>query len=262
MIKVPTTRERNDRHGPIFYRLLARLLQGNIRAECKLGREPQQRRRGKCSACSINIDLELDHAVAKLIREEVIAAPANCPHLLFTRALGFALLLGPGAQETHRESERTRIIELNTALKHVDHALKTLAPDRRDIKRLAEEEDADELFVRLEDVVRAETLIQNAVKFLIENAKSHGEQTDLTKPARPRRGRPGALDVQGVVHYCDNAWKELIGKKPGKNNVTFHGLLQAAAETVLGPLDPEPDWEHQIVAARKRGWKSGQKSQD
>jgi hypothetical protein len=114
----------------------------------------------------------------------------------------------------------------------------------------------------LEDVVRAETLIQNAVKFLIENAKSHGEQTDLTKPARPRRGRPGALDVQGVVHYCDNAWKELIGKKPGKNNVTFHGLLQAAAETVLGPLDPEPDWEHQIVAARKRGWKSGQKSQD
>src|SRR6516165_3180782 len=229
MIKVPTTRERNDRHGPIWHRLWARLLQGDIHAQCKLGREPLQRRRGKCAACSINIDLELDHAVAQLIREGVIAAPANCPYLLFTRALAFALLAGPGAEETRRESERTRIIELKTALKHVDRALMTLAPDREDIRRLAEEEDADELFVRLEDVVRAETLIQNAVKFLIENAKrTHGEETDLTKPARPRRGRPGALDIQGIVGSCDNAWQELIGKKPGKNNVNFHGLLCAA----------------------------------
>src|SRR6516165_4494491 len=151
MIKVPTTRERNDRHGPIWHRLWARLARGNIHAECKLGREPQQRRRGRCSACSINIDLQLDHAVAELIREGVIAAPANCPYLLFTRALGFALLAGPGAEETRRESERTRIIELNTALKHVDRALKTLVADREDIKGRAEEEDADELFVRLKD---------------------------------------------------------------------------------------------------------------
>lgn|SRR5262249_3977551 len=265
MIKVPTTRERNVRYGPAWRRLWARLLQGDIHAECKLGREPQQRCSGKCSACSIKIDLELDHAVAQLIREGVIAAPANCPYLLFTRALVIALLAGPGGEETRRESERTRIIELKTALKHVDRALKTLAPDREDIRGLAEEEDADELFVRLADVVRAETLIQNAVKFLIENAKrTYGEETDLTKPAHPRRGRPGALDIRGIVSACDHEWKELIGKKPGKNNVNFHGLLCAAAETVLGPLDPEPDWEHQIVAARRRqsGWKSGQKSQD
>jgi hypothetical protein len=261
MIKVPTTRERNVRYGPVWNRVLARLVRGDIHAECKLGREPQQRCSGKCSACSINIDLELDHAIAQLIREGVIAAPANCPYLLFKRALGFALLTGPGAEETHRESERTRIIELKTALKHVDRALKTLAPDRQDLRGL-EEQDVDELFVRLADVLRAETLIQNAVKFLIENAKrNYGEETDLTKPARPRRGRPGALDIQGIVSACDYAWKELIGKKPGKNNVNFHGLLCAAAETVLGPLDPEPDWEHQIVAARQRqsGWESGKK---
>jgi hypothetical protein len=129
---------------------------------------------------------------------------------------------------------------------------------------LAERED-EELFVRLEDVVRAETLIQNAVKFLIENAKrNYGEETDLTKPVHPRRGRPGALEIRGIVSACDHEWKKLIGKKPGKNNVTFHGLLCAAAETVLGPLDPEPDWEHQIVAARQwqSRWKSAQKSQD
>jgi len=83
-----------------------------------------------------------------------------------------ALLTGAGAEETRRESERTRIIELKTALKHVDRALKTLAPDREDIRSLGGDEDEDEeLFVRLADVVRAETLIQNAVKFLIENAK-------------------------------------------------------------------------------------------
>jgi hypothetical protein len=117
----------------------------------------------------------------------------------------------------------------------------------------------------LADVVRAETLINNAVKFFIENAKrSYGGETDLTKPAPPRRGHRGFLDVQGIVSTCDYAWKELIGSKPGKNDVEFHGLLLAAAETVLGPLDPEPDWEWQIVAARKRqrGWKSAQKSQD
>ena len=266
MIKVPTTRERSDRYAPAWKRIWARLLQGRIHAQCKLGREPQQRRRDKCSACSINIDLQLDHAVAQLIREGVIAAPANCPYLLFTRALGFALLVGPGAEETRRESERTRIIELKTALQHVDRALKTLVPDRWEIRSLGGDEDEDEeLFVRLADVVRAETLIDKVVKFFIENAKrTCGEETDLTKPARPRRGRPGALDVQGIVSCCDDAWKELIGKQPGKNNVNFHDLLRAAAETVLGPLDAEPDWEHQIVAARQRqrGWKSGQKSQD
>jgi len=260
-----TTREREARYGQLWGRLWTRVLGNDIRSTCELGREPQSRRNDKCSACTVNTDPRLntlDRGIAQLVADKILVCPAHCPYLIFTRALILALLTGPGAEETQREMERTRIIELKTALKHVDRALKTLAPDREDIRGLAEEEDADELFVRLEDVVRAETLIQNAVKFLIENAKSHGEQTDLTKPARPRRGRPGALDVQGVVHYCDNAWKELIGKKPGKNNVTFHGLLQAAAETVLGPLDPEPDWEHQIVAARKRGWKSGQKSQD
>jgi len=267
MIQVPTTREREARYIQLWGRLWTRVLVNDIRSACELGREPQSRRNDKCSACTVNTDPRLntlDRGIAQLVADKILVCPAHCPYLIFTRALILALLTGPGAEETHRESERTRIIELKTALKHVDRALKTLAPDREDLRGL-EEQDVDELFVRLADVLRAETLIQNAVKFLIENAKrNYGEETDLTKPARPRRGRPGALDIQGIVSACDYAWKELIGKKPGKNNVNFHGLLCAAAETVLGPLDPEPDWEHQIVAARRRerGWKSGQKSQD
>ena len=267
MIQVPTTREREARYGQLWGRLWTRVLGNDIRSTCELGREPQSRRNDKCSACTVNTDPRLntlDRGIAQLVADKILVCPAHCPYLIFTRALILALLTGPGAEETQREMERTRIIELKTALKHVDRALKTLAPDREDIRSLGGDED-EELFVRLADVVRAETLIQNAVKFLIENAKrNYGEETDLTKPARPRRGRPGALDIQGIVHCCDIAWKELIGKKPGKNNVNFHGLLCAAAETVLGPLDPEPDWEHQIVAARQRQsrWKSAQKSQD
>jgi hypothetical protein len=267
MIKVPTTREREARHGQLWGRLWTRLFENDIRSACDLGREPQSRRNDKCSACTVNTDPclnTLDRAIAQLVADKILVCPAHCPYLIFTRALISALLTGAGGEETRRESERTRIIELKTALKHIDRALKTLAPDREDIRSLGGDED-EELFVRLADVVRAETLIQNAAKFFIENAKrTYGEETDLTKPARPKRGRPGALDIQGIVSACDYAWKELIGKKPGKHNVNFHGLLCAAAATVLGPLDPEPDWEHQIVATRKRkrGWKSGQKSQD
>jgi hypothetical protein len=152
-------------------------------------------------------------------------------------------------------------MELKTALRHIDRALKTLSPRRQDIKYLVRLD--EELFSHLTDVVTAETLIDNDVKFLIENAKrNYGEETDFTKPGSPRRGRSGFLDIQGIVSSCDYAWKELIGKKAGKNNVNFHALLHAAATTVLGPLESEPDWEWQIVAARKRerGWKSGQKS--
>jgi hypothetical protein len=261
MTKVLTTRERNVRYGQVRSQLTTRLLSADINAECKLQPEPR-RRRDRCSACSTNTGLKIDNEIARLIRKGVIAAPARCPYLEFTRALVVALLVGPGAKEAAKESHRTRIIELTTALRHIDRALKTLSRKREDIKYLAAQSD-NELLRRLADVVTAETFIADAVNFFIENTKRYyGE--DLTKPRRSRRGHPGFRDIQGIVGTCAYAWKELTGKRPGKNNVNFHGLLHAAAETVLGPLDPEPDWEWQILAARKRerGWKSGQKSKD
>jgi hypothetical protein len=65
-------------------------------------------------------------------------------------------------------------------------------------------------------------------------------------------GRPPALDIQALVQPCEHTWQVLIGAKPGKRNQRFHTLLQAAAITVMGRLDREPDWEGQIVAAKAR----------
>ena len=268
MIQIPTTREREARHGEVVRRIwtqfLNQSLKNDVSSECKLGREPQHGRSDKCSTCTFNADLkELDRAIAELIADKIIVCPSHCPYQSFARALLIALVVGPGAEETAKESERSRIIELKTALRHIDRAVKTLAPRRQDIKYLVRLD--EELFSRLNDVVTAEKLIDNAVKFLIENAKrNYGEETDFTRPRDPSRGRSGFLDIQGIVSTCDSAWKELMGKSAPKRNQDFHGLLQAAAETVLGPLDPEPDWEWQIVASRRRekGWKSEQKSQD
>jgi hypothetical protein len=266
---VLTTREREAKYGQVWRRLQRRLLGSDADSKCKLGDERQDGRHAKCSACTVkldleNPDLEIDHSIAELISDKIIVCPSHCPYRVFASALIEALLLGPGAEETARESERTRIIELKTALTHIDRALKTLSPRREDIKYLAVRSD-EELFGRLADVVTAERLITDAVNFLIENAKrNHAEETDLTKPTGPKRGIRGFLDIRGVVSACDSAWKVLIGEKAGKRDANFHRLLHLAAETILGPLDPEPDWEWQIVAARKRerGWKSEQKNQD
>src|SRR5262249_55642045 len=141
MIQVPTTREREARYVELWGRLWTRLLGNDIRSACVLGREPQSRRNDKCSACTAKTDPRLDtldRGIPQLVADKILVSPAHCPYLIFTRALILALLTGPGAEGTHRESERTRIIELKTALKHVDRALKTLAPDREDIRGLTE----------------------------------------------------------------------------------------------------------------------------
>ena len=125
--------------------------------ECKVGKELRQRRSDKCTACTVETTLEIDHAVAKLISDGTIVSSNQCPYLVFTHALISALWLGPEAEETGMESDRVRIIELSTALRHIDRALKTLAPGREEMEYLAARED-EELFARLADVVRAQTM--------------------------------------------------------------------------------------------------------
>jgi hypothetical protein len=261
----PTTREREARYGEVFRRLQQRLfsyektrvVEGDVQSvpwheglECKLGHEPRLRRSNKCSVCPVNADLEIDRAVAALISENVIQSSSQCPYLAFSTALSIALLVGSEAVESHKESERVRVNELNKALEHIDRALKTLAPNREGIEYLATRED-EEMFTRLADVVRAETLISKAVRFLNENfEREFGYKLDPKKLPSVKRGRRPALDIRAVIRPCEHAWQRLIGTRPGKHNVRFHALLQAAASTVLGPLNREPDWEGQIVAAR------------
>jgi hypothetical protein len=258
MIKVLTTRERNARYGRVFWRLWERIF-SHPKLECKVGQELRQRRSDKCTACTVKTNLEIDHAVAKLISDGTIVSSTQCPYLVFTHALVFALWIGPEAEETGTESDRVKIIELNTALRHIDRALKTLAPGREEMEYLAARED-EELFARLADVFRAQTLIANAEKFLVENFKrNHGDNVDPMKRPPVRRGRRPALAILSIVAPCADAWTKLIGKRPGKNNVRFHALLRGAAITVLGRLDREPDWEGQIVSARQR--KAGENNQ-
>jgi hypothetical protein len=198
----------------------------------------------------VNIELEIDHAVAELISDHVIRSSTQCPYLAFTAALWIALLVGSEATETVKQSERVCVNELNNALEHIGRALKTIAPDREGIEYLAARED-EEMFTRLADVVRAETLITKAVQFFNKNfERNHGHKLDPKKLPSVKRGRRPALDIRSVIQPCEHAWQRLIGVRPGKHNVRFHALLQAAASTLLGPLNREPDWEGQIVAAR------------
>ena len=261
MTKIPTTREREARYGEVFWQLQQRssryqklrVVKGDVQSfpwECKLGHEPRLRRGNKCSACPVNIELEIDHAVAELISDNVIQSSTKCPYLAFSTALIVALLVGSEAVETAKQSERVRVNELNKALEHIGRALKTMAPNREDIEYLAARED-EEMFTRLADVVRAETLISKAVRFLKENfERNHGHKLDPKSLPSVKRGRRPALEIRGLIRPCEHAWQQLIGARPGKHNMRFHSLLQAAASTVLGPLDREPDWEGQNVAAR------------
>jgi hypothetical protein len=178
-----TTREREARYREVFRLLQQRLfsyektrvVEGDVQSvpwheglECKLGREPRLRRSNKCSVCPVNADLEIDRAVAALISENVVQSSAQCPYLAFSAALIVALVVGSEAVETAKQSERVRVNELNKALEHIDRALKTLAPNREGIEYLAARED-EEMFTRLADVVRAETLISKAVQMYGQN---------------------------------------------------------------------------------------------
>ena len=114
-------------------------------------------------------------------------------------------MVGSEAVETGKQSERVRVNELNKALEHIDRALKTLAPNREGIEYLAARED-EEMFTRLADVVRAETLISKAVRFLNENfEREFGYKLDPKKLPSVKRGRRPALDIRAVIRMKPNA---------------------------------------------------------
>ena len=66
------------------------------------------------------------------------------------------------------------------------------------------------------------------------------------------RGRAGALPVQAVARALATAWRVLTGRLPAKDNEKFHDLLLAAAATIYGHPENEPNLESvtRVVAER------------
>ena len=64
--------------------------------ECKLGRERPTRRGGKCSACTIDAEYEVDREVSRLIDKGTFNQASACPYRVVTNQL-CAIPLGPEA---------------------------------------------------------------------------------------------------------------------------------------------------------------------
>ena len=232
---IPTTKDRNNRFQRIFWELWARLLLKDA-GECKLGREPAKRPDGHCSACKAKTEFPFDEMVGKLIAKGIFDGTRLCPYREVNSALVVALLCGPGAEMTRREADRTRIAELQKALTHLDLFFQTFGPDRGELTDRREE---DPLFAHIAEVSGAEFHISRALEYL----KNLYAEDEKNRSLRPPGGRRGNLDLQAIARMMAQAWESLTGKLPAKNNVKFQGLLAAAAETALGPLDPDTNWE-------------------
>jgi hypothetical protein len=232
---IPTTKERNTRFQRIFWELWARLrLEKDV--ECKLGREPAKRGGGRCTACTAKTEFAFDEMVGTLIAKGIFDGTRLCPYRQVNIALVVALLLGPGAEMTRRESDRTRVAELQKALTHLELFLQTFGPDRGELTDRREE---DPLFAHIADVSGAEFHISRTLKYL----KNRNAEDEKNHPLPPSGGRRGNLELQAIASTMAQAWERLTGKLPAKNNVKFQDLLAAAAKTVLGPLDSDTNWE-------------------
>ena len=258
-----TDPERARLYGSLWNRLWQRL--SLKEPECRLGREPLQSRRSRCSVCLCEVgDFEIDHAVASLIVDGVIKSTVRCPYREFSTALFAGLWMSSEAFRKTRWAESILISQLEIASRHIDRGLNVRGLSRGQIRAqdplrdefgviVPSENDflkgIDEYSGALADIVRAETLIANAFEVL---KKGFGG-------VKSSRGRPVAHDLQSITRACANTWEELLGKRPGKNNTKFHALLSAAA-TTIGSRDSEPDWAWTIRAAIKGARRGGGKS--
>jgi hypothetical protein len=207
--------------------------------------------------CKAKPQFPFDETVEQLIAEGIFDGTRFCPHREVNLALIRALLLGPGAELTSREAERTRLAELEKALTHIDRFFRTFGRDRTDLRSLREE---GPYFAHIADVAWAESYISDALQYL----KTEYAQAEKNRKAPPSGGRRGNQELQGIAGSMAQAWERLTGQLPGKNNVNFHDLLLAAATTVLGPLNVDWEWYTRAGVRLAKGWgeKSGQKNRD
>ena len=247
---IPTTKERSNRFQRIYWELQARLWLENAE-ECKLGREPAKRPGRRCTACKVKPEFPFDEMVGKLIAKGIFDGTRLCPYGQVNTALVLALILGPGAEMTSRQADSTRIAELQKAQTHLDLFFQTFGADRGELTDRREE---DPLFAHIAEVSGAEFHISRTLEYL-KNRHAENEKNRALPPSGGRRGNP---ELQAIASTMAQAWERLTGKLPAKNNVKFQNLLAAAANTVLGPLDPDTNWEWYArvgVKARKKSAK-------
>jgi hypothetical protein len=205
-------------------------------------------------ACKAKTEFPFDEMVAQLIPTGIFGGTRFCPYREVNKALVLALILGPGAEMTQREADRTRIAELQKALIHLELFFQTFGPDRGELSDRREE---DPLFAHIADVTEAEFHISRTLEYL-KNAEE-----EKNRPLPPSGGRRGNLELQAIASTMAQAWERLTGKLPAKNNVKFQDLLAAAAKTVLGPLDSDTNWEwYARVGVTAREKKSAKKNSD
>jgi hypothetical protein len=200
-----------------------------------------------CSACDLKIDLEIDHAVARLVANGVFDGTSGCPYRVMVVRIIVALVCGTVGTREAYEHDSLRIKQLKAALKHIDGIWGTLARERWEFERLSGQDPYLDCFEVIKDAE------YKLIEVLSLFEKRHAE-TERTLPGPYGRGAKGLEELQDIVQSIVFGWKKLTGAFPGKTNVQFHELLRAAAITVFGTIDDEdePNWEWHTRSAVNR----------
>jgi hypothetical protein len=216
-------------------------------ANCRLGPEARRRRGGACSACTPPQEFELDREVAQLINTAVFqrAGIGMCPYYVVASHLVAGLTLGPEAFRS-RSVGKDRVdpvVEIKGALRRVRNVRRASHLSPEDIEALALSDKHDR-WNALYSVLSAERALENALAMF--------QARKPAKTGRKPRGRTGALHIQAVARAMAGAWRTLTGRLPGRANLEFHGLLNAATGTIFGYPAEEPDWESATRTALER----------
>jgi hypothetical protein len=254
-----TAKERSKRYEHVLGLLWSKVLGNHPESaeaphpSCKLGRELRKRRGNMCSACDQTVDLEIDHAVARLVANGTFDGTSSCPYRVMISSVINAIMLGDVTSREAHDHDSLRIKELRAALKHIAGIWGTLARERWEFERLSGQ---DPFFDCFNDIKDAEYKLIGALRFFEERHT----QEERTLPRPYGRGAKGLEELQDIVRSIAFGWKMLTGAFPGKSNVQFHELLRAVATTVFGAIDDEPNWEWHTRSAVSR-LKAGNRSE-
>lgn len=212
--------------------------------KCRLGCEPPRRRGGKCSACRVEQEFELDAEIARLIDTATFKRTGVCPYRVVASHLVAGLSMGP---EFFRARRADRfgvdpVAEIKAARRHIGYIL-SAGPTAEHIEAIAARGN-DPWWQALQEILIAERALSKAGELF-------KAQTPAT-PSRSPRGRTGELRTQAIAHALAGAWRELTGHLPAKDNKSFHELLGSAMSTIFGYPSKEPNLESATRTAVER----------